>query len=299
MTEASRGSTSEKTMTETVRRPSIVRTIADLRARVGRWRAAGETVALVPTMGALHDGHLSLVADGFRRADHVVVSIFVNPTQFAPHEDFQTYPRTEQSDVDKLVDLGTDLVFAPNGLEMYPLGNATRLEMAGPADGLESDFRPHFFGGVATIVAKLLIACGPDFAIFGEKDYQQLAVVRQMVSDLALPVAIVGATTVREADGLAMSSRNAYLSAEERTIAPVIFAEMNRIAEAARKGGDVASLCEAAGATLIAAGFRQIDYVTVRNAVTLAPPSGEAGETLRVLVAVWLGKTRLIDNLAV
>ncbi|MBV5264013.1 pantoate--beta-alanine ligase [Pinisolibacter aquiterrae] len=285
-------------MTETVRRPAIVRTIADLRARVARWRAAGETVALVPTMGALHDGHLSLVADGFRRADHVVVSIFVNPTQFAPHEDFQTYPRTEGPDVEKLAGLGTDLVFAPSALEMYPLGNATRLEMAGPAVGLESDFRPHFFGGVATVVAKLLIACGPDFAIFGEKDYQQLAVVRQMVSDLALPVTIVGATTVRETDGLALSSRNAYLSAEERAIAPTLFAEMSRVAEVAHAKGDVTAACAAAGAALLAAGFRQIDYVAVRNAVTLAAPSGEAGEPLRVLVAAWLGKTRLIDNMA-
>lgn len=286
-------------MTESIRRPAIVRTVADLRARVARWRAKGETVALVPTMGALHEGHLSLVAEGARRADHVVVSIFVNPTQFAPHEDFQTYPRTEGSDVDKLAGLSTDLVFAPNALEMYPLGNATRLEIGGPADGLESDFRPHFFGGVATIVAKLLIACGPDFAIFGEKDYQQLAVVRQMVADLSLPVTIVGAPTVREADGLAMSSRNAYLSAEERVIAARLSAEMNAVAAVARARGDVAAACEAAGRALLSAGFREIDYVAVRNAVTLAAPTGEAGEPLRVLMAAWLGRTRLIDNTGV
>ena len=286
-------------MPSTARRPAIVRSIADLRAQVARWRAAGETVAMVPTMGALHEGHLSLVAEGFRRADRVVVSIFVHPTQFAPHEDFQTYPRTEGPDVDKLSGLSTDLVFAPTALEMYPLGNATRLEMAGPANGLESDFRPHFFGGVATVVAKLLIACGPDFAIFGEKDYQQLAVVRQMVSDLALPVTIVGAPTVREADGLAMSSRNAYLSTEERAVAARLSAEMNRVAEVARTRGDIAEACRLAGEALLAAGFRQIDYVTVRNAVTLAAPSGEGGEPLRVLVAAWLGKTRLIDNAAV
>lgn len=286
-------------MTQSNRRPAIVRTIADLRAQVARWRAKGETCAMVPTMGALHEGHLSLVEEGFRRADHVVVSIFVNPTQFAPHEDFQTYPRTEGSDLDKLTGLSTDLVFAPNALEMYPLGNATRIEMGGPANGLESDFRPHFFGGVATIVAKLLIACGPDFAIFGEKDYQQLAVVRQMVCDLSLPVVIVGAPTVREADGLAMSSRNAYLSAEERAIAPRLAAEMNAVAAVARARGDVAAACEASSKALVAAGFGQIDYVTVRNAVTLAAPSGEAGEPLRVLMAAWLGRTRLIDNAGV
>lgn len=298
MTEVSREPTTSAVPSTSGRRPEIVRTVAELRARVDAWRAKGERVAMVPTMGALHEGHLSLVEEGFRRADHVVVSIFVNPTQFAPHEDFQTYPRTEDSDVAKLTALSTDLVFAPNALEMYPLGNATRIEMGGPARGLETDFRPHFFGGVATVVAKLLIACGPDLAIFGEKDYQQLAVVRQMVSDLSLPVAIVGAETVREADGLAMSSRNAYLSAEERAAAPVLARQMRLVAEAARTGGDVAAAVAGASAALTAAGFRQIDYVAVRNAVTLQPPS-EAGEPLRVLVAAWLGRTRLIDNCAV
>lgn len=298
MNEVSLGAKSNPGLPRGGKRPTIVRSVGDLRSRVAAWRAAGETVAMVPTMGALHDGHLSLVEEGFRRADHVVVSIFVNPTQFAPHEDFQTYPRTEASDVEKLTALSTDAVFAPNALEMYPLGNATRIEMAGPALGLETDFRPHFFGGVATVVAKLLIACGPDFAIFGEKDYQQLAVVRQMVADLMLPVTIVGAPTVREADGLAMSSRNAYLSAEERAAAPVLAAEMRRVAAVAKAGGDVAAAEAAAEAALTAAGFRQIDYVTVRNAVTLAAPS-EAGEPLRVLMAAWIGRTRLIDNCAV
>ena len=295
MTEASRD---ERQTRITGRRPEVVRTIAELRARVGGWHGRGEKVAMVPTMGALHAGHLALVEDGFRRADHVVVSIFVNPTQFAPHEDFQTYPRTEDADLDALATLGADLVFAPNALEMYPLGNATRLEMAGPAQGLESDFRPHFFGGVATVVAKLLIACGPDVAIFGEKDYQQLAVVRQMVIDLALPVTIVGAPTVREADGLAMSSRNAYLSPEERAVAPVLNAEMRRVAEVVRSGGDAIAAVAAAREAILAAGFRQFDYLEIRNAVTLAPPK-EPGEPLRLLAAAWLGRTRLIDNIAV
>jgi pantoate--beta-alanine ligase len=280
------------------RRPVIVRTVADLRARITAWRMAGETVAMVPTMGALHQGHLSLVEEGFRRANHVVVSIFVNPTQFAPHEDFQTYPRTEGTDVDKLTGLGTDLVFAPNALEMYPLGAVTRVEIAGPALGLETDFRPHFFGGVATVVAKLLIACAPDIAIFGEKDYQQLAVVRQMVRDLMLPVEIVGGATVREADGLAMSSRNAYLTPEERAVAPRLYAEMQKVAAAVRAGGDAATAVAEAQAALLAAGFRQVDYLAVRNAVTLAAPS-EPGEPLRLLAALWLGRTRLIDNMAV
>ena len=271
------------------RRPAIVRTVADLRARLAVWRQAGERVAMVPTMGALHQGHLSLVEEGFRRAEHVVVSIFVNPTQFAPHEDFQTYPRTEASDVDKLADLGTDLVFAPNALEMYPLGSVTRIEMAGPALGLETDFRPHFFGGVATVVAKLLVSCLPDVAIFGEKDYQQLAVVRQMVRDLMLPVEIVG---------LAMSSRNAYLSPEERAVAPRLIAEMRKVAATVRAGGDAAAALAEARTTLLAAGFRQVDYLEIRNAVTLAPLS-EANEPLRLLAALWLGRTRLIDNIAV
>ena len=298
MIEASRNSKGDDTSAKAGARPAVVRSIAELRSRVAGWHAKGERVAMVPTMGALHDGHLSLVEDGFRRADHVVVSIFVNPTQFAPHEDFQTYPRTEGADLDKLAQLGTDLVFAPSAIEMYPLGNATRLEMAGPALGLESDFRPHFFGGVATVVAKLLIACGPDFAIFGEKDYQQLAVVRQMVSDLSLPVSIIGGATVREADGLAMSSRNAYLSAEERAIAPCLYAEMNRVAEVVRAGGDAEAAVAAAREAILAAGFRQFDYLALRNAVTLAAPS-EPGEPLRLLAAAWLGRTRLIDNIAV
>ena len=284
--------------TQAERRPVIVRSVADLRARITAWRLAGETVAMVPTMGALHEGHLSLVEEGFRRASHVVVSIFVNPTQFAPHEDFQTYPRTEGSDVDKLAALGTDVVFAPNALEMYPLGSVTRVEVAGPALGLETDFRPHFFGGVATVVAKLLVACLPDVAIFGEKDYQQLAVVRQMVRDLMLPVEIVGGATVREADGLAMSSRNAYLSPEERAVAPRLHAEMQTVAATVRAGGDAEAALAAARAALLASGFRQVDYLEIRNAVTLAAPS-ESGEPLRLLAALWLGRTRLIDNIAV
>ena len=286
-------------------RPAVVRTVADLRARVAAWRRAGETVAMIPTMGALHEGHLALVRDGQARADHVVISIFVNPTQFAPTEDFGSYPRTEARDVEALTGLGADLVFAPNAVEMYPEGFATRIEPAGAALGLETAFRPHFFGGVATVVAKLLIACLPDCAIFGEKDFQQLAVVRQMVRDLGIPVEIVGAPTVRETDGLALSSRNAYLSAEERAAAPILHAVMTEAAARIRAGEPVAPVLRDGEARIAAAGFRQIDYLTLRDARSLAPveaiPAGEdaAGRPLRMLVAAWIGRTRLIDNIAV
>ncbi|TBW34045.1 pantoate--beta-alanine ligase [Siculibacillus lacustris] len=279
-------------------RPEVVRTIAELRARVAAWRAAGETIAMVPTMGALHAGHLSLVAEGRRRAARVVVSIFVNPTQFAPHEDFQTYPRTEAQDLALLSTLATDLVFAPAPSEIYPPGDATRIEIGGPAAGLETDFRPHFFAGVATVVAKLLIACTPDVAIFGEKDFQQLAVVRRLATDLALPVTIVGGETVREADGLALSSRNAYLSPAERAIAPRLHAALTTIAEVARTGGDVAAALAAARSDLLERGFHAVDYLVLRDAATLGPVDDATTER-RLLAAVWLGRTRLIDNIAV
>ncbi len=200
----------------------VVRAIADLRARIAGWRAAGERVALVPTMGALHAGHLDLVRAGKAKAGRVVVSIFVNPKQFAPHEDFGRYPRDIEGDLAKLKGVGADLVWAPEASEIYPEEFATRIEVSGAAQGLETDFRPHFFGGVATVCCKLFSAATPDFATFGEKDYQQLCVVRQMVRDLNLPLSILSVATAREADGLALSSRNQYLSAEERAIAPVL-----------------------------------------------------------------------------
>ena len=208
----------------------VDRTVAALRARVAAWRAAGDAVALVPTMGALHEGHLALARAAAERAKRVVVSIFVNPAQFAPNEDFSTYPRDEAADMAKLASVGVDAVFAPDVAEMYPPGFATSITVAGPALGLESDFRPHFFGGVATIVAKLLLSCLPDAALFGEKDYQQLIVVRRMVADLAIPTEIVGLPTIREPDGLALSSRNAYLSPAERKLAPRLFAILNETA---------------------------------------------------------------------
>jgi pantoate--beta-alanine ligase len=228
----------------------------------------------------------------------VIVSIFVNPTQFAPTEDFGSYPRGEASDLEKLAPLGVDAVFAPTVPEMYPEGFATRITVEGPALGLESDFRPHFFGGVATVVAKLFIACAPDIAIFGEKDYQQLLVVRRMAADLGLPVTVIGHATVRAADGLALSSRNAYLSPGERATAPRLHAALQSAAAAIRAGAPAAAAIAAARAAIEAAGFT-VDYVALRNAETLAEVSDVNSEPLRLLAAAHLGKTRLIDNIAV
>ena len=281
-----------------------VTTLAELRAQVRHWRAAGEEVALVPTMGALHDGHLGLVRLARSQARRVVVSIFVNPAQFAPHEDFDRYPRTLDTDLDKLATVSTDLVWAPEVAQMYPDGFATRIVPAGAAEGLETEFRPHFFGGVATVCTKLFAQVTPDVAVFGEKDYQQLAVIRQVVRDLNLPLRIVGAPTVREADGLAMSSRNRYLTEAERQIAPNIYRALKAAARGIAGEGDRLTReqaewhCGEALRMLIAVGFTKIDYVSVRNAETLAPIEG-ANRAMRLLAAAWLGKTRLIDNIAV
>lgn len=278
--------------------PTLHRTVDDLRAAVSAWKREGLRVGMVPTMGALHEGHLQLVRAARERADRIIVTIFVNPTQFAPTEDFGAYPRTEASDVAKLAELGVEAVFAPNALEMYPAGYATTVSMAGPALGLETDFRTHFFSGVATVVSKLLIAGFPDIAMFGEKDYQQLMVVRQMARDLRLPTEIVGLPTIREADGLALSSRNAYLSAEERQTATAISRAMRQAAEAIRAGGSVDAALAAGRSALTEAGFR-VDYLVLRNAETLAEIVDVSNEPRRMLAAAWLGKTRLIDNIAV
>jgi pantoate--beta-alanine ligase len=275
--------------------PQIVRNIPELRRISAAWRRAGETIALIPTMGALHEGHLALVREGQRLAKRTVVSIFVNPTQFAPHEDFSRYPRDEAGDVAKLATVGCDLVWAPEAATMYPPGSATRVQPKGAALGLETDFRPHFFEGVATVCCKLFTQVGPDFAIFGEKDYQQLQVVTQMARDLDLPLAVVGLPTIREPDGLAMSSRNRYLSAEDRQTAVVVPRVIADVKAAAAARGDIAVAVAKAKQTLAAAGFK-VDYVDVRDAVTLAPYEAAATQVPRVLVAAWLGKTRLIDN---
>jgi pantoate--beta-alanine ligase len=277
---------------------AIARTLADLRAEVAAWRASGARVALVPTMGALHAGHLALVAEARRRAPRTITSIFVNPTQFAPHEDFGKYPRTFESDCAALKAAGCDLVWAPTVPVMYPEGFATRVQPAGAATGLESDFRPHFFGGVATVCAKLFLQTQADFALFGEKDYQQLQVVRQMVRDLDIAIEIVGHPTVREPDGLAMSSRNAYLSPDDRRRAPLLHAVIVDVALGVTSGQAIGDLVAAARKRLADEGFR-VDYVEVRHADTLAPVDATSPGPLRVLAAAWLGTTRLIDNVAV
>jgi pantoate--beta-alanine ligase len=278
--------------------PRIVQTISDLRAQVTAWRKAGARIGLVPTMGALHEGHLSLVRETQTRCDKVIASIFVNPTQFAPHEDFDRYPRTLESDAEKLGGVGLDLIFAPTVAEMYPTGFATRVEVGGPSAGLETDFRPHFFGGVATVVSKLLIAAMPDLAIFGEKDYQQLLVIRRMTTDLGLPIEIAGAAIVREPDGLAMSSRNAYLKPDERKAAGKLNVILRDAIAALHKGAPIAGAEAAAAKAIIEAGFNSVDYVAVRDAATLAKID-TLDHPARILVAAKIGGTRLIDNMAV
>ena len=274
----------------------VVRSVAELRARVKYWRDQGLTIALVPTMGALHRGHLSLVSHALDCADRVVVSIFVNPTQFGPHEDFSRYPRQEEQDAALLEEGGCHLLFAPTVAEMYPDGFATTVTVSGPADGLCGTVRPGHFAGVATVVTMLLLQAQPDVAVFGEKDYQQLAVIRRFARDLHIPATILGAPTLREADGLAMSSRNAYLTAGERAIAPALYRELQGVAEGLRAGGQAAELCRTATARLLDSGFAAVDYVEVREAQTLAPMT-ILDRPVRILAAARLGKTRLIDNL--
>ena len=278
-------------------KPSIVRTVADLRTAIGVWRRQGDRIALVPTMGALHAGHLDIVRRAGAMARRVVVSIFINPRQFAPHEDLDRYPRDEAGDIAKLAEAGADLVWMPGASEMYPHGFATRIEAQGAALGLETDFRPHFFGGVTTVVAKLFNQVTPDVALFGEKDFQQLAVIRQMVRDLDMNLEIAGVPTVREDDGLALSSRNAYLSAAERSVAPMLHRAIAAVSSQMSQGADAAASAEAARRAILDAGFGKVDYVEARDAVTLGPYA--AGRPGRVLAAAWLGKTRLIDNVAI
>lgn len=276
----------------------VVRTINALQRAGASWRSAGQQLALVPTMGALHDGHLKLVSAAAELADHVIASIFVNPKQFGQNEDLARYPRNEEADLALLQSTGVALVFAPEASEIYPSGFATTIQMAGPAKvGLEDRFRPHFFDGVATVVAKLLIAVDADYAMFGEKDYQQLQVVKQLSQDLNLRTEIKGIPTEREWDGLAMSSRNRYLSKLERQQATAIFKSLTQAAVKIRAGTKPQSAMRAASRSLTTLGFK-VDYVVARNAETLAIPKQD-GETLRLLAAAWLGKTRLIDNIAV
>lgn len=276
----------------------IVRNILDLRKETAKWRSDGLLSAVVPTMGALHQGHIALVREGLAHADRIVATIFVNPKQFAAHEDLGRYPRTETSDLAQLEEAGAHLVFAPPAAEIYPPGFATSVVLAGPAKaGLEDKFRPQFFDGVATIVAKLFTQSQADFAMFGEKDYQQLMVVTRMARDLDLPIKVIGVPTVREESGLALSSRNAYLSKAEHHQAAFLYQTLTAAAQKIRAGEAPSRATAAARRSLTTLGFR-VDYVAARNTKTLALPK-EEDEPLRLLAAVWLGTTRLIDNIAV
>jgi pantoate--beta-alanine ligase len=272
----------------------LVRTVRDLRTRVAAWRKAGETVALVPTMGAIHAGHLSLVSVAQTQADRVLTSLFVNPLQFGPREDFHAYPRNESRDATVLAAAGSDLLYAPEASEMYPPHFSTRVSVGDLTEDLCGAARPNHFDGVATVVTKLLLQCAPDTAIFGEKDYQQLLVIKRLVRDLNIQVAIIGGPIVREDDGLALSSRNAYLSPAQRAVAPILYQTLRQVALELAQGCGADAAAEAGRFKLEAAGFR-VDYVAVREPDTLKPLHGPV-QVARVLAAVYLGKTRLIDN---
>ena len=281
---------------------NILRSADALRAALRAWRTEGRTIGFVPTMGALHLGHLSLVRAAKTRCDRILASIFVNPKQFAPAEDFDRYPRNETGDAGLLAGAGCDLIYAPGLDQMYPPGFATSVAVNGLAEPLEGEMRPHFFGGVATVVAKLLIQAAPDAAFFGEKDYQQLLVIKRLARDLDLPGEIIGCPTVREPDGLAMSSRNAYLTPNERRAAPQLNFVLREAVSALKAGAPVAQVEHDARARAAAAGFTRIDYIAVRDAETLAEIEGaidNSDRPARILAAVWLGQTRLIDNLPV
>jgi pantoate--beta-alanine ligase len=278
--------------------PVIVRDVAALRAAVRRFRANGERVALVPTLGALHEGHLALVRAGRERARRTVVSIFVNPTQFGPSEDVDRYPRTEAADIEKLRGIGTDVVFLPTLAEMYPPGFSTTVSVADLTSGLCGPFRPGHFAGVATVVSKLLLQALPDIAMFGEKDFQQLQVVRRVQRDLDIPVEIVGVPTVRESDGLALSSRNVYLSPAERRTAAILYRVISEIATGVTAGNPAGPLVAEGRRVLEEAGFGPVQYLEVADEATLNPVERPTAPA-RVIAAAFLGRTRLIDNVPV
>lgn len=278
----------------------IARTIADLRQTVSGWRRQGFTVGFVPTMGALHDGHLTLVREAGQRADRVVASVFVNPTQFAAHEDLGAYPRQQARDAELLAGAGCALMYAPSVEEMYPADATTTVSVGAPAEGLEGAFRPQMFGGVALVVAKLLNQVQPDVALFGEKDFQQLIVIRRMVRDLDIPVEIVGLPTIRDGHGLALSSRNAYLSPDELEVARRLNGVLAQAGVRAAGGDPLPAVEDEAREDLLRAGFSHVDYVAVRRADDLAAcEGGTVDGPARILAAAWIGRTRLIDNMAV
>lgn len=279
----------------------IVRSIPELRETVGQWRRDGQTVALVPTMGALHEAHMTLMREARSRADRVVATIFINPTQFGENEDLSNYPRREAKDVERLQHDKIDLLFAPDVSAIYPDGFATTVSVAGVSQGLCGEHRPGHFEGVATVVTKLLLQTLPDFALFGEKDFQQLQVIKSLTRDLDIPVEIIGIPTVREADGLAMSSRNAHLKPDERALAPVLHRVLTNAATKISNGADIGQTCTAAKIELLEAGFTPVEYFEARDAKTLAEPdvTSDFNQPLQLLTAAWLGATRLIDNIAI
>lgn len=276
----------------------VVRTIAELRQHTSRWRIAGQTIGLIPTMGALHNGHLSLIKLAQGKCDRVIATIFVNPRQFLPNEDFDEYPRNEESDIQKLIEMGVDLLFAPKAPEMYQPDASTTVVISKLTDCLCATSRPGFFDGVGTVVTKLLIQALPDLAIFGEKDYQQLLVIKRLTRDLDIPAEIVGAPTIREADGLAVSSRNVFLSKANRETASKVFEILKKTATAIALGNDVLVACEEARSELMLAGFSEIDYFEARHSETLELIQNFENNG-RLFAAVWLGSTRLIDNLEI
>lgn len=277
---------------------TVVRDVPSLRRRVKSWRGDQQKIALVPTMGALHAGHMALVERAKALADTVVVSIFVNPTQFGPTEDLDAYPRRDEEDWALLNEAGVDLLFMPDAVAMYPHGFQTEVSVPEVSQGLCGIHRPGHFDGVATVVTKLLLQCLPDMAVFGEKDFQQLAVIKRLVADLNIPVDVVGVPTVRESDGLALSSRNTYLSKQERAIAPAFYKELTAAAEAIANGADIKPRCARAVDALLKGGFTSVDYIEAREVHSLAPLE-VAGPEARVLGAVTLGQTRLIDNVPI
>lgn len=274
----------------------IVRTRTELRDMVAGWKEAGETVGVVPTMGALHDGHLSLVHAAKAAADRVIVTLFVNPRQFNSAADLAAYPRTEEADAGLLAPLAVDVLYVPDGAEMYPGGFSTTVSVGGVSEGLCGAYRPGHFDGVATVVTKLLLQTAADRAFFGEKDWQQLQVVRRLTSDLDIPCRIVGCPTVREADGLALSSRNQRLSAMDRTIAPALARAMRSAAREISSGAPVADTLQHARDAIVAAGFASVEYLELRREADLAPVT-DLDAPARLLAAAWLGDVRLIDNL--